>query len=235
MSYAFFDVDDTLLRIKSMFDFFPFWCELRGSDKTLERFNAAFEHAFSERRPREDLNRLYYHFFAGVNETDLKAAGQLWVKQRFGAQGLAEAMIFPEVLERLRAHRAGGVIPVFVSGSFPALLTPLAQRMGAEHILCTRQEIGPDGTLTGEILKPQTIGTGKAEAITAFLRQHGTDPRSCFAYGDDLSDRAMLEAVGHPVAVIGAPDLDELAQARGWERLTTIEPKPAFAGESVKV
>ena len=24
MSYAFFDVDDTLIRIKSMFDFFPF-------------------------------------------------------------------------------------------------------------------------------------------------------------------------------------------------------------------
>lgn len=232
MSYAFFDVDDTLIRIKSMFDFFPFWCDLQGTPETLDRFNTAFEHAFSERRPREDLNRLYYRFFAGENEVQLLAAGRLWVKRRFGAQGLSEAMIFPEVLERLRAHRAGGVAPVFVSGSFPALLTPLAQRMGAEHILCTRQETAPDGTLTGEILRPQTIGTGKADAIAAFLQQHGTDPRTCFAYGDDMSDRTMLEAVGHPVAVIGSPDLADLARARGWECLTTIAPKPAFAGES---
>lgn len=234
MRFAFFDVDDTLIRIKSMFDFFPFWCELQGAPETLEQFNAAFERAFAEGRPREDLNQLYYRFFAGISKMHLKAAGRLWVTQRFGAQGLAEAMIFPEVLDRLRAHRAGGVTPVFVSGSFSALLAPLAQRMGADHMLCTRQETTSDGTLTGEILKPQTIGAGKADAITAFLQQHDTDPRTCFAYGDDLSDRPMLETVGHPVAVIGSPDLADLARARGWECLTTIEPKPAFAGENVK-
>lgn len=234
MSYAFFDVDDTLIRVKSMFDFFPFWCDLQGAPETLNRFNSAFERAFAERCPREDLNRLYYRFFAGESEAQLLAVGRRWVNRRFGAQGFPETMIFPEVLARLCAHRAVGVTPVFVSGSFPALLAPLAQRMGAEHILCTRQEIAPDGTLTGEILKPQTIGTGKADAIAAFLQQYDTDPRNCFAYGDDMSDRSMLEAVGHPVAVIGSPDLADLAQTRGWERLTTIAPKPAFAGENVK-
>lgn len=235
MRYAFFDVDDTLIRIKSMFDFFPFWCELHAMPETQDEFNAAFERAFAVGRRREELNRLYYRFFAGINEVDLKAAGRLWVTRRFGVQGLAETMIFPEVVDRLRAHRASGVSPVFVSGSFPALLTPLAKRMGADHILCTRQETTSDGTLTGEILHPQTIGAGKAEAIAEFLQQRGSDPRTCFAYGDDLSDRAMLDAVGHPVAVIGAPELADLARTQGWECLATIEPKPAFAGESVKV
>lgn len=235
MSYAFFDVDDTLVRLKSMFDFFPFWCELRETPQKLAQFRTVFEQAFAEGRPREDLNRLYYQFFAGESEERLMAAGRLWVTRRFGEQGLAQELIFPDVLARLRAHRACGVAPILVSGSMPALLAPLAQRMGAEGFLCTQQETDANGILTGEVLPPQTIGAGKAAAITAFLTARGGDPQTCFAYGDDLSDGAMLAVVGHPVAVIGAPALAVLARKQGWETIKTAEPRPAFAGESAKI
>jgi phosphoserine phosphatase len=64
------------------------------------------------------------------------------------------------------------------------------------------------------------IGQGKAEAVRDFLATHGARAEECFAYGDHITDLSMLEAVGHPVAVIGDPKLAQHAQQRRWETLT---------------
>lgn len=230
MSYAFFDVDDTLIRIKSMFDFFPFWCDRQGQPDQLSPFLTAFAEAAAQHQPREALNRLYYRFFAGAPQDRLIEAGELWAAQRFGMSEPDPAMLVQPVLARLRAYQAQGVTPVLVSGSMPALLAPLGRRLGVEHWLCTRQEVDDRGILTGRILPPQTIGAGKAEAIAAFLAAHGAAAADCLAYGDDLSDAPMLEAVGHPVAVIGSPALADLARRRGWPTLAaTASPSAAQA------
>lgn len=224
MSFAFFDVDDTLIRIKSMFDFFPFWCDRQGQPDQLPPFLAAFAEAAARGQPREDLNRLYYRFFAGVPEARLIEVGQLWADDRFGPSEPAPAALVAPVVDRLRAHQAQGVTPVFVSGSMPALLAPLGRRLGVGHWLCTRQEVDDHGILTGRILPPQTIGAGKAAAMGSFLAARGVSAGDCFAYGDDLSDAPMLDLVGHPLAVIGSPALADLARRRGWPTLATAIP-----------
>lgn len=47
--FAFFDVDDTLIRRKSMFDFFRFWALEWLNDAAVLK---AFEHDFAARRGR---------------------------------------------------------------------------------------------------------------------------------------------------------------------------------------
>ena len=69
---------------------------------------------------------------------------------------------------------------------------------------------------TGNILPPQTIGSGKADAINEFLQRMQSDSNDCFAYGDDISDVPMLESVGHPIAVDGGRRLTEYAKTMGW-------------------
>lgn len=99
------------------------------------------------------------------------------------------------------------------------LLAPLATELGVAHCLCTSLVLDGQGRLTGAIGQPQTIGRGKAEALRFFLRQHGVSAHDCYAYGDDLSDLPMLEAVGRAVAVGNDRGLAELAGTRGWAHL----------------
>jgi phosphoserine phosphatase len=64
--------------------------------------------------------------------------------------------------------------------------------------------------LTGE----QTIGQGKARAVEGFWDRVGADARNSFAYGDDISDLPMLEAVGVPIVVAEGRGLEEVAEQR---------------------
>jgi phosphoserine phosphatase len=45
------------------------------------------------------------------------------------------------------------------------------------------------------------------------------DLTRCYAYGDSLHDRWLLEAVGKPAAVNPSNDLAEIARMRGWALL----------------
>ncbi|MGJ3265595.1 MAG: HAD family hydrolase, partial [Salinarimonas sp.] len=219
--WAFFDVDDTLIRIKSMFDFFRYWSRVqRGDEALLARFEADFARMRGAGVPRTDLNRAYYQYFAGVRPDELEAAGTNWAAMRLAG---ADRLFLPESCRLLDQLRTSGKAPVFVSGSFAAILEPIAARLGVAHILATTMLVGPDGRLTGGIGVPQTIGAGKADAIALFLRRTGVDPAVCVAVGDDMSDLPMLEAVGSGIAVGEGTALAAHARARDWPVLPGCE------------
>ncbi|MEK8034671.1 HAD family phosphatase [Ideonella sp. DXS29W] len=216
-AYAFFDVDGTLLRIKSMFSFHDFWYRRwKGlyDETTIEEYRdvTAILRALAESdAPRELINRRYYEFFAGRQVDEVTRCAQAW-----GRCALSDPNLFiSEVVDELNALRSRGVEPVFVSGSFREILEPVAERLGVEQMLAIRL-VQSGGRYTGRFDAPQTIGQGKALAIHQFLAERQVKPADCWAFGDDGSDLPMLAAVGHPVAVIGDPALHELARDRGW-------------------
>jgi HAD superfamily hydrolase (TIGR01490 family) len=214
--YAFFDVDETLISIKSMFDFMPFWCERYFDSGLQRRFNSAFASARQDHQSREQLNRLYYSFFENASMAELTVAGKEWFEDRFKVN---RPPYIRSVVARLRVHLSDGVRPVFISGSMLPLLQPLSEELGVEHCLCTQLVVDEHGRLTGAIQSPQTIGLGKATALKTFVGQSGARVQDCYAYGDDISDLPMLEAVGMPVAVGASAELAAVAKARSWERL----------------
>ncbi|MFG6448328.1 HAD family hydrolase [Roseateles sp. BYS180W] len=219
-SYAFFDVDGTLLRLKSMFSFHDFWYQRwigLDSDARVEEYEdvTAIMRALVESgEQRELINRRYYEFFSGRSVEEVERCAQAWARTV-----VADPRIFvTDVIDELEALRAKGVEPVFVSGSFIEVLSPIADHLGVSHMLATR--LLHDGkTYTGRFRAPQTIGEGKALAISEFLAERSTLPTDCWAFGDDISDVPMLEAVGRPVAVIGDSALSSTARARGWKCL----------------
>jgi HAD superfamily hydrolase (TIGR01490 family) len=210
--FAFFDVDDTLIAVKSMFSFQNYWYAQTGDTVEQQRFTADMQRMKAEGEDWAAMNTRYYAYFAGRVVADVFAAGRAW----FAALEQAQGGVFNDVIvDQLQHLRAQGVEPVFVSGSFPAIMAPVAARLGVVHMLVTRME-EQAGVFTGRILPPQTIGPGKARAVEAFLAEQGGAAPRCYAFGDDISDLPLLLAVGHPHAVAGGRGLEAEARRRGW-------------------
>ncbi|MDE2269483.1 MAG: HAD-IB family hydrolase [Betaproteobacteria bacterium] len=218
--YAFFDVDETLIGIKSMFSFRDFY--LRWT-LGVEQGAAAQKHAQTQVQEqvargleRTEINRLFWESFRGFEQTDVQQAAYAWHQQVRQKPGY----FIQQAVAALRQHQQEGTEPVFVSGSCIDILMPLATELGVKTLLTNRLEV-EQGRFTGKLLPPQTIGAGKRQAMVDFLEESDALACDCYAYGDHLSDLPLLETVGHPRVVAGNTDLVSVARHRGWPVLGT--------------
>ncbi|MFE6228164.1 HAD family hydrolase [Streptomyces sp. NPDC057854] len=211
---AFFDVDETLISVKSMFRFLDFYLEARGEGPDTYRRLAGELHRMAELgAARENVNRAYYRLYVGEPERRLARLGAQW----FARESRAQDFWLPESVAEHDLLRKRGTRTVLVSGSFFACLDPIAEALGATDALGAPVTVR-GGLLTGEVGTPM-IGQGKAHAARDWLARHGLSPARCAAYGDHTSDLPLLEAVGTPVVVGDEPQMARLAERRGWRRL----------------
>jgi HAD superfamily hydrolase (TIGR01490 family) len=215
---AFFDVDETLLALPSLWRFLLHHLEERYGDRTVAA--TKFQRVAGELKaravagvPREELCRDYFRLYAGQDAGRLAEQGTAW----FAAEQAGGRAFNPAVLRALSQHAAAGHLTVLVSGSFPACLDPVARAVGADVVLCSRPEVR-DGRYTGALTRPM-IGEAKAEAVRALATAMCVDLHSSAAYGDHASDVPLLRLVGRPVAVGHDPALTAVAIALGWTRL----------------
>ncbi|MCP3821644.1 HAD-IB family hydrolase [Streptomyces sp. A3M-1-3] len=218
---AFFDVDETLITVKSMFSFLRFHLARRGEpEETYERLTAPLHRDAAGDVPRREVNRRYYRLYAGESAAGLAEAGRAWFDEQLALGGL----FIEEPLERLRRHRAEGDFVVLLSGSFSACLDPVAWHTGAHWAIGTRPVVRR-GALTGEVVTPM-IGAAKGRAAHAVAAVRGLDLAASTAYADHHSDLELLTAVGTPVVVGDDAALTEHAARAGWERLTPVPQRP---------
>ena len=124
----------------------------------------------------------------------------------------------PEVVAEIEARRQEGCRCVIVSAVVQPLLERIASRLGCAAV-GTRLEVGANGRLTGRLDGLYCSGKGKAVALKAWADRLGepVDWVGSYAYADTLPDLAVLETVGHAVAVAPEPALRRLAEQRGWQ------------------
>jgi putative phosphoserine phosphatase/1-acylglycerol-3-phosphate O-acyltransferase len=134
--------------------------------------------------------------------------------QRFFDE-LAVDYIAPKAVQRLNEHRAQGHLVTVISASTPYVVGPLASHLGIEEYLCTRLEV-VDGRFTGKIIEPGCYGPGKVHWARDYAQRHDADLAQAYFYTDSCSDVALLELVGHPVAVNPDPRLKGLAAKQRW-------------------
>ena len=212
--YAFFDVDNTLITLNSMLSFQDYWYRLYPDLTAESSYREDLRTHLHAHACWETVNKLYYRHFAGRSVTELTQAGESWYQQ---CRESSDFYCQP-VLDELRKHQRSGYQVVLVSGSFPAVLTPIARDLGVSHILATQLE-EQAGFVTGYLAAPPMVGAGKRDAIRPLLGGKAIAELS-FAYGDDVSDIPMLSAVGNPVVVAGGRL--SLAQVKnlGWRLIT---------------
>lgn len=209
-NYAFFDLDGTLIKIKSMMSFLHYCC---SRQLVAHEFNSALsllERHYKNGASREQLNIAYYRLYRGGRWDEIVAAGVRW----FDTLDLSD-VFYSNVVARLREHQLQGDEVVIVSGSFEPCVAPMAKYLDITQTLITEPEV-KSGKMTGE-LKQQAIGTGKVEAMDRFLKHTRADASCCYAYGDDVSDMPMLSFVGNASVVGTSTALIAEGAKRGWE------------------
>jgi HAD superfamily hydrolase (TIGR01490 family) len=216
---VFSDVDETLIKVKSMFRFLAFYLGTRGEPpETYDRLTGELRRAADAGTPRHEINRRYYRLFAGEDAARLAAAGREWFAyETYGAHLTTGGLFHAPVRRALAEHTAAGHPVLLVSGSFFACLDPIAEETGAARAYGTRPVIRR-GALTGDVLVP-LIGAAKGRVAYAAAALGGVDLATCTAYGDHISDLDLLAAVGHPVVVGDDPALTAHADRAGWQRL----------------
>jgi HAD superfamily hydrolase (TIGR01490 family) len=130
-----------------------------------------------------------------------------------------------QAIERVAWHAKRGHLVVLVSGTLEPLAKGAARGIEAElavrgitvpiRVMATRLE-EMDGRWTGRVLDEAMFGEAKARAVKRMAKDMQLDLGRCYAYGDSLNDRWLMEAVGRPAAVNPSKDLAEVARTRGW-------------------
>lgn len=213
---AFFDVDETLVSVRTLESFLLYYRALEPSIISSERLSELARQVVQV--DRAEFNRMYFDLWAGQPEELVREAGRSWYDQMSRQPGFYRT----NVLDRLRKHRQAGDHIVLVSGSFAAPLQPLATDVGAEALYCTQLETD-HGIYTGQI-SAAMIGDDKGHAVDAYLNSLVPAAAATWGYGDHSSDLPLLERVTNPVVVGSDPALLEVATLRHWSVMATDQP-----------
>lgn len=123
-------------------------------------------------------------------------------------------VVYQEAIDLIAEHQAAGEDVVIVSASSETLVRPIADLLGADHVIASRGAVA-EGRYTGA-LDYYAYGPTKATGIEELARIRGYDLAQSHAYSDSVTDIPMLEAVGHPVAVNPDRALRRHAVEHGW-------------------
>ncbi len=148
------------------------------------------------------------HYIAGVPETAVAD----W-EDTLDPSALP---LFCEGTSLMKWHRERGHRVWLVTGTLAPLARALARRMPCGVEVCgTEIEVGAD-YFTGRLMGAH-LGYGeKARVLHEVAAAHGLDLAQSYAYGNEISDFRMLEAVGNPVAVNPSWRLARAARKHGW-------------------
>lgn len=135
---------------------------------------------------------------------------------------LIDPVVYQEAVDLIRRHQANGRDVVIVSASSAELVRPIAEMLGADHVIASTMEI-KNGFYTG-VIDFYAYGPRKAEAIAAIAKERGYDLDHCFAYSDSLTDAPMLNSVGHGFAVNPDRNMRRAAADNGWGVLRFQKP-----------
>ena len=219
MYYAFFDVDETLIQLKTMVSFLKFFfIKKRGIFGLISYYifliNVKLCNFFGI--SRNFLNKRYYRNYKDCWVKEVFEMADIWFEEM-----KIENLYISSSIKELLYHKKNGADVVLISGSFLPCLLPIAFNLGiaVENIICTELE-HLNGKFTGSILGNPIIGVGKRVAIKTFLKNKGHEALfENFAYGDHISDLPMLEEVANPCIMKGNLRLEKIASDRGWKIL----------------
>ena len=133
-----------------------------------------------------------------------------------------DPVVYAEALELIDRHHANGRDVVIVSASVRDIVEPIAQILGADHVIASELK-EKKGHYTGEI-SFYAYGQAKADAMRALAEEQGYDLRRSYAYSDSITDAPMLDAVGHGFTVNADRHLRRTAIQHGWGKLRFKRP-----------
>ncbi|MFW5921083.1 MAG: HAD family hydrolase [Polyangiales bacterium] len=118
-------------------------------------------------------------------------------------------------VELVRQAKKRGARIVLISDNIDWIVSPIAEQLEADDLLCNRLEI-KKGRATGRLLEP-VVGSQLAGSwARRFASQHDIDLDRSLAYGASGGDSLLLSAIGQPCAVNPDRMLRRIARDHDW-------------------
>lgn len=118
-------------------------------------------------------------------------------------------------LDLIKQARKRGARIVLISDNIDWIVTPLAETVGADDLVCNRLEL-KKGRATGRLVEPIIGGQMAGSWARQFATRHDIDLERSFAYGASGGDSLLLSAIGQPCAVSPDPFLRRIARDHDW-------------------
>ncbi len=130
--------------------------------------------------------------------------------------------IYPELREKLEAHREAGHLLILASASPEFYVAEIGRELGSDLTLGTPVELGP--------FFPDLVnhkGSAKVERLEQILPASYFENgklRHCHGYTDSRADLPMLALCNSATVVNPSPSLTALAEESGWEIVRPARP-----------
>jgi HAD superfamily hydrolase (TIGR01490 family) len=173
-------------------------------------------------RRRSSIVRSAYKGLRGMDAREFYRAMGQFVDEKVAPR------IYADIAARIRRHVDEGTQCVIITTGMEPLVEHCVRHLPAPVTVIGCHLLERKGRLTGRVEGP-LFGVDKANILKAYCKALGVDPKECWAYSDHWSDKHMLEAVGHGVAVNPRGPLLRMARVKGWE---ILEPKPPMKSGS---
>ncbi len=208
---AFFDMDNTLLRIETGMSWVKF---LRGRGELSPRmFGKALLWSAMYKLAVLDMDAVFTKLIAdleGDSEAEMIAKCEIWYRDHVAPQ------VAPGALVAIESHRQANHVVVLATGSTQYAATPVAKGVGIDHVLSSRLQVdAASGTFTG---RPAALCFGQHKVTLAerWAQANDVDLEASYFYSDSYNDLPMLERVGQAVAINPDARLRRHARKRGW-------------------
>lgn len=193
MKVAFFDFDGTITRRDTFIEFAKFCLGKKCLYAAILKNSIYLVMWKLGLLSNSDVKqRLFSTLYKGKDYEWFKTSGIRFKK-------IIDNDLNPDVLIKLRQHKAYGHLVVIVSASIPEWICPWAAANGADAVIGTEIEVDKKGIITGEFLTPNCLGEEKANRIRSMFPD--VDNFESWGYGDSDGDNQMLGMVTHATRV----------------------------------
>jgi HAD superfamily hydrolase (TIGR01490 family) len=211
LSLAIFDLDNTLLGGDSDYLWGQFLVEQGVVDGELyARENKRFYREYEE--GTLDIFEFLRFALKPLRDNDPTRLEQL--REQYLAEKI-DPIILPASRELITRHREAGDTLMIITATNAFVTTPIAERLGIEHLIATNPE-QIDGRYTGEVAGEPSYREGKVNRLNSWLQEHNKNLDGSSFYSDSHNDIPLLEQVNKPVAVDPDDRLSAHARAQGW-------------------
>lgn len=211
MSLALFDLDNTLLKGDSDYNWGQFLVERGVVDRDV--YEAA-NRKFYEQYTQGGLNIHEFAAFTFQPLIDQPMDKLLQLRQEFMVE-MIEPIMLQTGRDVIAEHRQAGRTIVIITATNSFITSPIAEAFGVDHLLATDPE-QVNGQYTGKIAGTPCFQDGKVKRLNDWLLEHSFYLKDSYFYSDSHNDLPLLEVVEHPVAVDPDDILLTTAQQRGW-------------------
>lgn len=218
MNLCLFDLDHTLLPLDSDHEFGEFIIRqglVDGAD--YRRRNDAFYQQYREGTLVLDE----YIAFSTSVWRQMSASEQQALQQAYMGEVILPALK-PQAVELVERHRAQGDLLAIVTATNEFVTRPIADAFGVEDLIAVKLQRDEQGRVSGRIDGVPSFREGKITRVEQWLsdqgRHLGQFDRVSF-YSDSPNDLPLLERATDPVATNPSPELEAVAQSRGWRIL----------------